>query len=84
MMRSSVDLPQPDGPMSEMNSPAATLEVDVHEGLDAPGGRAARREDLRDAGDLDDAACWVGHDAPNGSGRRSWRRTNASTPTTSR
>ena len=29
MTRSSVDLPQPDGPMSEMNSPRADLEVDV-------------------------------------------------------
>ena len=29
MIRSSVDLPQPDGPMSETNSPVLDLEVDV-------------------------------------------------------
>ena len=28
MTRSSVDLPQPDGPMSETNSPGADVEVD--------------------------------------------------------
>ena len=29
MMRSSVDLPQPDGPISETNSPGCDLEVDL-------------------------------------------------------
>ena len=33
MTRSSVDLPQPDGPMSEMNSPAPDLEVDAREAV---------------------------------------------------
>ena len=44
--RSSVDLPQPDGPMSETNSPAATVEVDAVERDDVArlGG-----EDLADA-----------------------------------
>ncbi len=30
-MRSSVDLPQPDGPTRTTNSPSSTLEVDVAE-----------------------------------------------------
>ena len=35
MMRSSVLLPQPDGPISEMNSPRANREIDADERLDA-------------------------------------------------
>ena len=31
MIRSSVDLPQPDGPISETNSPGSIVEVDVLE-----------------------------------------------------
>ena len=49
MTRSSVDLPQPDGPMSETNSPGVELEVDVLERGDVP-----VRERLRDVADLDD------------------------------
>ena len=39
MMLSSVDLPQPDGPMIDVNSPAAIVEVDAVEraGLDLGG-----------------------------------------------
>ena len=43
-------LPQPDGPISETNSPAPTVEVDVDERGDLVG--LARVEDLADAGDL--------------------------------
>ena len=47
--RSSVDLPQPDGPISETNSPGRDLQVDVLER-----GDIAPRERLRDALDRDD------------------------------
>ena len=44
MSRSSVDLPHPDGPMSETNSPACDREVDARERGDrAPPCRARRR-----------------------------------------
>ena len=43
IIRSSVDLPQPDGPTSTMNSPLSIVEVDVVDCGDAPG------EDLGDA-----------------------------------
>ena len=33
MIRSSVDLPQPEGPISETNSPAADGQVDAGHGL---------------------------------------------------
>ena len=52
MTRNSVDLPQPDGPMSEMNSPAGDLQVDSLEGRRRR--LAATREDLVDAGEADD------------------------------
>ena len=45
MRRSSVDLPQPDGPIRLTNSPAATVEVDLDERVDLA--RRARVEDLR-------------------------------------
>ncbi len=48
MTRSSVDLPQPDGPMSEMNSPAPDLEVDA---LERGRDRGPAGEDLVDARD---------------------------------
>ena len=35
--RSSVDLPQPDGPISDTNSPACDGEVDVDERVDLVG-----------------------------------------------
>ena len=35
-MRSSVDLPQPEGPTSTQNWPSPTLEVDALDGLDIP------------------------------------------------
>ena len=47
-MRSSVVLPQPDGPSSVKNSPSPTVEVDIVDG-------AHRAEAARDARD-DDAA----------------------------
>ena len=47
MTRSRVDLPQPDGPMSETNSPRRIVEVDALEGgRDRP---VRRGEDLVDA-----------------------------------
>ena len=49
MTRRSVDFPQPDGPMSEMNSPRPDLEIDVLER-----GDAALSERLRDAPRGDD------------------------------
>ncbi len=36
-MRSSVDLPQPDGPTSTQNCPSTDLEVDALEGIDPTG-----------------------------------------------
>ena len=43
MIRSSVDLPQPDGPISETNSPGAIVEVDARRGRSsAPGRRALK------------------------------------------
>ena len=51
-MRSSVDLPQPDGPISDTNSPAPDVEVDV---LRARSSVAARDvERLVDARQADD------------------------------
>ena len=47
MSRSSVHLPQPDGPISETNSPCATVEVDVLQRGDLV--RQALVEDLPDA-----------------------------------
>ena len=45
MTRSSVVLPQPDGPMNETNSPRAILQIDVAERLHRPvGGLEAQRE----------------------------------------
>ena len=52
-MRSSVDLPQPDGPMSEMNSPAATRRSMPDSASTRPV-PPARGEDLVDTRDLDD------------------------------
>ena len=50
-MRSSVDLPQPDGPISETNSPFSIVEVDALER-----DRVALRERLRRRRcELDDA-----------------------------
>ena len=46
MTRSSVVLPQPDGPMSETNSPRSTVEVDVGQRL-RPGRRWCRRSARR-------------------------------------
>ena len=57
MIRSSVDLPQPDGPMSETNSPGAMSRIDALErGRDR---LVAAGEDLVDAGEVDDGL--VGH-----------------------
>ena len=42
MMRSSVDLPQPDGPTKTTNSPSSTVKVDVVQDL-------GRAEGLGDA-----------------------------------
>ena len=36
-MRSSVDLPQPDGPTSTTNSPSPIVQADVVDGGDAAG-----------------------------------------------
>ena len=51
MTRSSVDLPQPDGPISETNSPRSTSRSDVLQR-----GDAAARERLRDVAEGDDRA----------------------------
>ena len=42
MMRSSVDLPQPDGPISETNSPRRIVEVDALEGAVVVAGRRSK------------------------------------------
>ena len=42
MMRSSVDLPQPDGPTKTTNSPSFTVEVDVVQDLDRAEGFVRR------------------------------------------
>ena len=51
MSRSSVDLPQPDGPMSETNSPWRIVRSMPSSAVD---GAVAGAEHLADAGDLDD------------------------------
>ena len=51
MIRSSVDLPQPDGPMSETNSPWPTVEVDALERAS----RAARERFVRPS--IETTAC---------------------------
>ena len=49
--RSSVDLPQPDGPMSETNSPAATVRSMSSSAVTSP--RRGTENDLPDAAGLD-------------------------------
>ena len=75
MTRSSVDLPQPDGPMSETNSPGAmSRSMPLSATVLAP---LAGREHLVDAADADDRAApgWLAA-APG-----AWRRLgHASTP----
>ena len=67
MMLNSVDLPQPDGPMTPTNSPGATVERDVVE----RGEDAVRRLEA-----LDDVV-----DDENGLARlRLWRRCAARRP----
>ena len=43
MIRRSVDLPQPDGPISDTNSPGLDVEVDALERRDARAERTSRR-----------------------------------------
>ena len=73
-MRSSVDLPQPDGPISETNSPALDVEGDVLQRRDA------RAERLRDAVDLDDVRPGRAHAKCSGA----LRSTSRSVPATAR
>ena len=54
-MRSSVDLPQPDGPTRTRNSPLSILERDVVDGRHAAG------EDLADVVEVD-----LGHSSDRG------------------
>ena len=54
MMRRSVDLPQPEGPISETNSRGAHLEVDLLQRADA-----AAREVLRQRLERDDRSLLV-------------------------
>ena len=74
MTRSSVDFPQPDGPMSEMNSPRPTSRS-----MSCERGDAALAERLRDAARGDDG---LGDAHTSCSGAR-WT-TSFSTSTTTR
>ena len=74
MMRSSVDLPQPDGPISETNSPGWMSSVDVLQR------RHAGAERLREAVDRDDDVRLVGHATFSGA-RRSTSRSVTATAT---
>ena len=58
MIRSSVDLPQPDGPISETNSPWAMSRSIPSSAVVT--GSVAAGEDLVDAGEVDDGRV-VGH-----------------------
>ena len=71
MMRRSVDLPQPDGPISEMNSPGAQIERDVLQRRDAGAER------LRDALERDDGLGGLAHAMFSGAPRRTSRSVRA-------